>query len=169
MSARKGLAKQCQCLCAPRMPSDHIQIPLFTNVMKGRSFQATELNELVFVSCFQAIGVPGLKGLLSVWSMWIFKLYWNHSSGLAASDWSQLPLLQRLPQFHPRRRCPPRHSFLPRKGKSEGRLQTPQSSCLLGWTPKNSILVNTLDKQQYYIQYDKKVWSFLEGRVLKLF
>lgn len=27
----------------------------------------------------------------------------------------------------------------------------------LGWTPKNSILVNTLDKQQYYIQYDKEV------------
>lgn len=132
LCARKGWVKQCQCFCAPSMLGDHTQIPLFANVIQGRSFWATELSEPVFVSCFQAIGVPGLKGLLSVWSMWIFKLHWNHSSGLAASDWSQLPLLQCLPQFHPRRRRPPRHSFLPRKGKSEGRLQTPQPSCLLG-------------------------------------
>lgn len=94
---------------------------------------------------FQAVGLPGLKGLFPVWSMWIFTLFWNYSSGLAPSDWSQLPLLQCVPQLHPRRWRPARHGLLPRKGKSEGRTLVSWSSYLPRlWRSKNSILINTL-------------------------
>lgn len=77
----------------------------------------------------QATGLLGLKGLLPVWSMWIFKLLWSYSSGLAPSDGSQLPLLQCLPQLYPCCRCAARHSFLSWKGKSQGRVSILWSSC----------------------------------------
>lgn len=113
----------------------------------------------VYVPVLQAIGLPGLESFLPVWSMWISTLFWNYSSGLAPGDWSQLPLFQCLPQLHPCRWRPARHSLLPRQGESEGRLLIAPSSYLHSfWRTKNSTFINILSKQLFWTQFDS-LWT----------